>query len=256
MELTIEGLKAAKFRGPVRFYDGAKGMARQDFESVDEPRFGYFWRRENRQDRGRTAFMVDGKEVADLDEAIKLLSAPVDPDSPAEQMKRAWEEIHNSPRMISGYTTVDNQARINADAGPFAMVRAMMDRSDNAWHNAINAYADTERAVDHEWPHWLYNTKTAFQEASRAQYLFRADAEKDTDLRCALGVKCRGCPILTKIEETMVKLRDNPKFPRDIQDTDIIAAKTMTCIGHILTSKDNGFIDGAFFRTESDRDFY
>ena len=48
------------FRGPVRFYDGRKGMARQDYECVAEPRFGYSWQRENRQDKGRQFYTVDG----------------------------------------------------------------------------------------------------------------------------------------------------------------------------------------------------
>jgi hypothetical protein len=83
--VDIDDLKKAKFRGPVAFYDGARGMARQDFECVDNPRFGCFWRRENSKDKGRTAYMVDGCEVADLDEAARLLALPPDPDSPREK---------------------------------------------------------------------------------------------------------------------------------------------------------------------------
>jgi hypothetical protein len=69
LDLSENGLKAAKFKGPVRFIDGRGGMARQDYQCVDEPRFGYFWQRNDRKDKGRQAYMVDGVEVADLAEA-------------------------------------------------------------------------------------------------------------------------------------------------------------------------------------------
>ena len=75
-------LSKGQFRGPVKFYDGRGGWARQDFQSMAEPRFGYAWQREDRNDRGRTWWMVDGKEVADFDEADRLLASPPAADSP------------------------------------------------------------------------------------------------------------------------------------------------------------------------------
>lgn len=91
IELTVEALKAAKFRGPTVFGDGAKGMAFQEHVCVDEPRFGYTWRRENRKDRGRTFYTVDGDEVS-LEEACKRLALPPDPNSRAEKMRVYMEE--------------------------------------------------------------------------------------------------------------------------------------------------------------------
>lgn len=151
-ELTPEALGKALFRGPVAFYDGAKGMARQDFECVAEPRFGYFWRRENRKDRGRQAYMVDGKEVADLAEACRLLAAPADPDSPRERMRRDSGEFHASPRLNYSATRALSEARCNADGGPFGMMRAWLHRAGNAYHQGINAFADAERQAGREWP--------------------------------------------------------------------------------------------------------
>jgi hypothetical protein len=97
LELTTEALKAAKFRGPTVFGDGAKGMAFQKYECVDDPRFGYEWRRENRKDRGRIRYTVDGDAVAGdgdagIDEAIAKLKLPPDPNSYAEHMRRYREE--------------------------------------------------------------------------------------------------------------------------------------------------------------------
>lgn len=92
LELTVESLKAAMFRGPTVFGDGAKGLAFQEHACVDEPRFGYTWRRENRKDRGRTFYTVDGDEVPTLEEACRRLALPPDPNSRAEYIRRDREE--------------------------------------------------------------------------------------------------------------------------------------------------------------------
>ena len=97
IEFTVDALKAAKFRGPTVFGDGAKGMAFQMFECVDEPRFGYEWRRNDRKDRGHIRYTVDGTPVAEvgdagIEEAIAKLKLPPDPDSYAEVMRRYREE--------------------------------------------------------------------------------------------------------------------------------------------------------------------
>jgi hypothetical protein len=145
LELTIEALKAAEFRGPVKFYDGRGGMARQDFECVAEPRFGYFWQRESRKDKGRQAYMVDGREVASLDEAVKLLALPPSPDSPDEKLKAWREEFMASPKLAGRATRANSEARCNADAGPFAMQRAWLQRADHPWHVGLNRFSDLER---------------------------------------------------------------------------------------------------------------
>jgi hypothetical protein len=243
LALTAEGLKAAKFRGPTAFYDGAKGMAQQDFECVIEPRFGYSWRRETRKDHGRQFYTVDGVEVADIADACRLLALPPADDSPRELMRRMFEEMR-----------AQNFAECNANAGPFGTVRAWMLRASGAWHGGINAYADQERKEGREWPsmRWLYNAKHAMHETYRGMYLFEADRKADTGLKCALGKKCRTCPILKTIEESMEISKAQGPFPSGIEDTDIDAAKVATCIAHILQTKTD-IIDGAFFSTKDDR---
>lgn len=249
---TVEALKSAKFRGPVAFYDGNAGMARQDFECVDEPRFGYFWRRENYKDRGRQAYMVDGAEVASLEEACALLAQPPNAESPKEVLRRHHDEFMASPKLDYGATRALSEARCNADTGAFGMVRAAMQRGENAWHRGINRFSDIEREAGRPFPHWLYHIKSAAHESYRAAYLFQADAEKDTNLVCALGKRCRDCPMLQVIETTMREAREE-KWPSANTDMDIIMAKTWTCIGHILT--ENADIhDGQFFSTQRDRE--
>lgn len=90
--VTVEQLRAVKFFGPVRFSDGARGMAQQDFEGHGFPRFGRSWRRENHRDKGRFFYTVDGAEVADLETAAAKLALPPDPNSPAELLRKYFEE--------------------------------------------------------------------------------------------------------------------------------------------------------------------
>lgn len=255
MTYTVEQLKAMKFRGPVCFRDGRKGMAQQDFESVDEPRFGYSWRREDRRDRGRQFYTVDGKEVADVDEAARLLALPEDPESPRALMRRYFEEAKGSPRLNYGASTAFNQAQNNASAGPFGTVRAWMQRANGAWHGGINQYADTERQAGRDFDsyRWLYTGKHAMHETYRGMYLFESDRKADTGLRCALGKKCRTCPILQTIEQSMQASKTREPFPSAVDEEDIDAAKVATCIAHILQTKTD-VIDGAFFSRREDRE--
>lgn len=254
MELTPEALKKAEFRGPVRFYDGAKGMARQDFQCVEEPRFGYCWKREDRNDRGRQAYMVDGKEVADLEEACRLLALPIDPESPDALLRREIDEFLDSPSLNYGATRALSEARCNADGGPFGMMRAWMQRAGHVFHVGVNAHADRLRKATDRWPSWLYRVKSAAYETSRGMLLFAADRKEDTGLKCALGRRCRDCPILQDIEAAMVEGRTRKPFPREIDDSDIDAAKVWTCIGHVL-STGTDVIDGAFFWRDQDKVF-
>lgn len=249
--MTPDQIKEAKFRGPVRFYDGRNGMAQQDFECVDEPRLSYAWRRENKADKGRQYYMVDGTEVADIEEAATLLAKPTDPNSPDELWRKDHEEFRFSPR-IGAATRALSEARCNGDALAFGTVRAWMRRASNPWHGGINAFADQERKAEREWPSWLYTVKSAAHETSRGMYLFMRDAEQDTGLQCALGKKCRNCPILKNIERSMQESRTREVFPSDVEDSDIAAAKIWTCIGHILTTNER-VVDGVFFSTEEDR---
>ena len=246
-------LSKGQFRGPVKFYDGRGGWARQDFQSMAEPRFGYAWQREDRNDRGRTWWMVDGKEVADFDEADRLLASPPAADSPDEIMRREMDEFMASPRVGPCYRA-RAEAECNAAAGPMGQVRATMSRIDHPWHVGINRYNDKMREKGEPFNHGLYNAKTAAQEASRLMYLWASDRVKDTGLECALGVKCRDCPILGEIEAACIESRDAEKFGRpDIEIEDIDFAKTWACIGHVLQERPNEFFDGGLLSTAEDR---
>lgn len=257
VKLEASDLAKMEFRGPVAFYDGYNGWARQDFQAVNEPRFTYAWQREDRGGGGRQYYMVDGREVASLEEAAKLLALPADPDSPAERQRREISDFKASPRLVGTATRALSEAMCNADVTPFSSLRPWNQRAENAWHNGINNFSDTERRAGRDWPRWLYLVKSAAYEISRLQYLWAADREKDTGLQCALGKRCRDCSILQHIEEAMENRRTKPMGilpPREIYDTDIDAAKTWTCIGHILSErKDVIDIDYSFLTTEKDR---
>jgi hypothetical protein len=250
--IDVHTLSKGKFRGPVRFYDGRKGMAQQDFESGDEPRFGYAWRREHSQDKGRTFYMVDGKEVADLEEAARLLASPPDPESPAEQMRREFED--RGPA-VNGCYNAKAEARCNADVGAFAMVRASLQRVGNPWHNGINRYSEEERAAGREFPHMLYNAMSSAHEAYRLMYLWKRDRKADTHLECRLGVKCRECPILRNVEQACVDRRDAERLGTpDLSDDDIDMAKTWTCITHMLQETPGGYLSEGMVTSADDRE--
>ncbi len=247
-------LSKMMFRGPVRFYDGRKGMAQQDFEAVDEPRFGYSWRREEYGDKGRQFYTVDGDEVADLAEAATKLAEPPSPDSKAEKLKAAHAEYERGPRIRGVYNAL-SEARCNVAAGPFGQLRASLQRSEHSWHVGINKYAEHERAAGREWPRWLYNVKSAALETYRLMYLLEADRKTDTHLRCLLGVKCRECPALQHIEASMrAEQASERPFRREITDADIDAAKVMTCLGHMMQAAPDAYMGEGMLRSQQDRE--
>lgn len=253
MTYTAEGLKNLEFRGPVRFSDGSAGWAQQDFECISEPRFSYAWQREDYKDKtGRQFYMVDGKQVKDLDEAAALLNAPVDPESPAEVWKRGIAEFGASPSVR--YTRALSEARCNAEVGPFGQVRAFVERASGAWHGGINKVSDDARKAGEEWPRWLYGIKSATYEMFRLMWLWEADRKRDTGLKCALGVRCRDCSILKTIEASMIAEREPRGIlgPKEIWDKDIDAAKTLTCIGHVLGTAPDLHWEG-LLATDDDR---
>lgn len=265
-KITLEQLTAAKeFRGPIRFADGRNGMAQQDFESITIPRFGYAWRRENRKDKGVTFYLVDGLRVETLEEAAERLNAPPREDS----LTVLAEQIHREhDRAKVGARSVENVAARCAETGPFAGVYAAMHRSSHAWHVGVNAYSEAERKAKKDWPRWAYNSKSAAHEAYRLMYLWAADRDRDTGLKCVLGVACRDCPALKNIENAMVSARAdrviapdpaNEFFPEghtwpgaDVWDQDIDMAKTWTCIAHVLQAAPDHYWEG-ILSTEADR---
>lgn len=253
MQMTPEELKGATFRGPVRFYDGRKGMAQQDFECVAEPRFGYSWRRESRHDKGRQFYTVDWTEVADLEEAARLLAEPPRSDSGAETHRRSIADFKAAPKLNYAATRAQNMAEMNADAAPFGQVRTWLHRAGNAWHQGINRYSDYERQGGRDFPFWLYRAKDAAHESYRLIYLFEHDLKEDTGLVCVMGTKCRSCPILQSVEAAMIAARDNERWPSPIEDSDIAAAKAWSCITHVLTSGTDP-VDGAFLMNKRDRE--
>lgn len=254
MTYTEVALRALKFRGPVKFADGHAGWAQQDFECISEPRFAYAWQRQSYDDkRGRQFYLVDGREVKDLAEAADRLNAPAPADSPAEIIKRDIAEFRASPSL--GTTRALSEARCNADVGPFGQMRAFMHRAGDTWHGGINAVSDAARKEGADWPRWLYSVKSAAYEMHRLMYLWKADRKEDTDLRCALGHKCRDCGILQKIEAAFEadRKRDGILGPKELWDEDIDAAKTLTCIGHVIGTAPDLYWEG-ILSTKMDRD--
>ena len=201
--VTADILAKAKFRGPVRYADGRNGMAQQDHECVDNPRFGYAWKRDNRQDKGRVFYTVDGVEMPDLETAAKHLQAEPDPDSPREALKRLMSETPAERQ--ARHAQMDSEQFMRN--GPFGMLMASYARSENAWHNGINRYSDILRQRGEPHPSWLYATKSSVFEMARVMKKFAADRSEDTGLRCAMGKSCRGCEILKTIEATMEERR-------------------------------------------------
>src|SRR5690606_38368049 len=228
-ELTIEDLKTAKFHGPIAFYDGKKGWARQDFEWPDNPRFGYAWQRETSKDQGQTFYLADGKRVDDIEEVLAILKMPPDPESPREKKLAYFKKREPT---INGCHVLPSEARCNADTGPFGPVRAVLQRVQHAWHVGINRFSDAERKAGRDCPHWLYDAKGAAQETFRLMYLWLRERQQDTDVICALGVRCRDCPILQNIEQALNEER--ARDFRTIEDSDIDMVKTFTCINHML----------------------
>ena len=265
-KITVEQLTAAtEFRGPIRFADGRNGMAQQDFESTTIPRFGYAWRREHRDDRGTTFYLVDGLRVETLEQAAERLNAPPRENSLTALVEQIHYE-HNRAKM--GARSVENVAARGAETGPFAGVYAAMHRSENPWHGGINAYSDAERKAERDWPRWAYNAKSAAHESYRLMYLWLADHDHDTGLKCVLDVKCRECPALQAIEQAMIGAREprviapdptNEFFPdghtwpgKDVWDQDIDMAKTWTCIAHVLQAAPDHHWEG-ILSTKDDR---
>lgn len=112
---------------------------------------------------------------------------------------------------------------------------------DHEWHVAINRYTEDKHGDD--WPSWMYDAKTMAQEVPRLALLFEKErtgtlcktfrrcsccSEQkhviDNHLTCALGKKCRECPILAGLDKAEL----HP------EQRDWI--KAWTCAGHIMAN--------------------
>lgn len=122
----------------------------------------------------------------------------------------------------------------------------------NAWHGAINQFAEAERArtgTHDDWPRMMYEAKQLADEVPRMILKFEQErrgmpqafkmcghdprpATKlvDNHLKCVLGKECRKCPYLLAIEAS-AEMTDEAKDE----------AKAWTCATHILreTPKDS-----------------
>jgi hypothetical protein len=240
-----EDLRRLKFRGPVRYFDGAKGMARQEYEWPRNPRFGYAWARTDHKDKGSIVYTVDGADCPGIQEAVRRLGEPPADDCPSAILKRAFTD----PQWA-----LENQVGIFTTYGPFGGVKASYERAGNAWHGAVNIIAEEARAKGqtHDDIAWAYRAKDLGYEAPRMFYLFRTDRAKDQQLVCARGVRVRACGYLQTLEAKMIAAREQRPGaligPPDVLDDDIDMAKAWTCITHILADPPawiEGFIDRA-----------
>jgi hypothetical protein len=75
--VTVDELKHARIRSQA-FFDGANGAATQHRICVDYPRLRIVWSRKDRNDDGKTVWLVDGVEIDqyDFERAVELLNKP------------------------------------------------------------------------------------------------------------------------------------------------------------------------------------
>lgn len=110
------------------------------------------------------------------------------------------------------------------------------------WHSALNGKEGKDQA-----PHWMYTAKMISDEVPRMILLFEQERRgwlgtnykmcgheagpgtplPDNHLRCELGVECRKCPFLARIDA-------NEKMTPEAQDE----AKAWTCATHVLLSRE------------------
>jgi len=125
------------------------------------------------------------------------------------------------------------------------------------WHVAINRHSDEQRQADKEWPHFMYEAKSAAAEVPRMAMLFKQEREdalpkthqqcsmqepvpvQDNHLTCCMGVKARECPHLLALEKIE---RCTPE--------DIDSAKAWTCAAHILSNGGDAMNTGYLLRVD------
>ena len=135
--------------------------------------------------------------------------------------------------------------------------------SDQEWHGALNAFAESRRVAGAPWPGWMYTAKQVSDEVPRMILLFEYERRglktkykmcahdprpavdlPDNHLRCHLGIECRACPYLQAIES-------NQQMTNEAKDE----AKAWTCATHILLeSRADTYFEG-FLRDKSDDEF-
>ena len=128
------------------------------------------------------------------------------------------------------------------------------------WHVAVNRYSAGVKPGD--WPHVMYEAKSAAGEVQRLPLLFAMEREgrltarhhqcshdvqgqavEDNHLTCCLGVDCRACPMRAAL--------DGP----DLSDAERDQAKAWTCVAHIL-SKGGDPANEGYILTTDDRMYW
>lgn len=128
------------------------------------------------------------------------------------------------------------------------------------WHVVINRYTNGKIGAD--WPHFMYEAKSAADEVLRLPMLFAMErkgelaarhhqcsrdhegqAVPDNHLTCCLGVECRACPMLAAF--------DGPELSDEERDR----AKAWTCVGHILSEGGDPAREG-YILTTDDQMYY
>ena len=140
-----------------------------------------------------------------------------------------------------------------------------MYRNHWNWHIGINRTVDT---FGYEQSRFMYDAKEIAEEAQRLPYWFARERTNsmpelhqqcsqsepevviDNHLTCCLGVECRNCQFLQKLEA------ESPNVPPEEMDK----FKAWTCIAHIMTVKaqKDRFVDTSegFILTTGDRMFW
>jgi hypothetical protein len=138
-----------------------------------------------------------------------------------------------------------------------------INTTEYPWHRAINDHCDEQRELKKEWPHFMYEAKTAARSIEYLPDLFAREREGklpktfrmcsccsegkhvvDNHLTCCLGIECRKCPHLLALEKTL-----------ELTPALIDQMKAWTCIAHIL-SKGGDVMNEGYILTVDDRMFW
>lgn len=126
----------------------------------------------------------------------------------------------------------------------------------SAWMNGLREYDGDVRSLGGTPPDWIYVAESIPGQAAFLFKLFRDDRGTDLGLQCLYGDACRDCPILERVERSMLRDKADPdiaKF-RTITEDDIDQAKAWTCIGHIALAPKRFYWGEGIVHTRADRE--